>query len=439
VRGQVARLTSAPAASVAENSGAQPHFASSEVFFAGNGSLMTSIESSSSTRAAAPPRDDLPHQAAANALIHAGFIVAGVVTILLGPILPILIARWSLTDERAGLFFTVQFIGNLLGVASLSALVSRRGYGVTLAAGYVSMALGVAGLALRSENVGLLATAVFGYGLGLVLSASNLWVAEISATRRAAAVSILNVAWGIGAIACSPLVMFTHRAHRLAPLLYCVAGLSVLVAAGIAAMDIEPRLQKGAQASAPTHKTGNRTALALGVLFFLYVGTENSIGGWGAAFAKRVGGGAGNVWELAPMFFWVGLIAGRTLVSVILPRISERFFVVAGLIVAALANSALLRVTGFRAAIACLVVAGIGLAAVYPTLIASMVGYYGTRARRTGNILFALASCGGATMPWLVGFISTHAASLRAGLLAPLAGCLVMLGLQFVLPEPALI
>jgi fucose permease len=47
-----------------------------------------------------------------NALVHSGFIVAGAVTIILGPILPILIARWSLSDERAGLFFTLQFCGN---------------------------------------------------------------------------------------------------------------------------------------------------------------------------------------------------------------------------------------------------------------------------------------------------------------------------------------
>jgi fucose permease len=53
--------------------------------------------------------------------------------------------------------------------------------------------------------------------------------------------------------------------------------------------------------------------------------------------------------------------------------------------------------------------------------------------------LFALASCGGAFMPWLVGFVSTHDASLRAGLLAPLVGCLAMLGLQFVLSKPILI
>ena len=182
---------------------------------------MTSTDPRSSTHAVASLRDDFPHKSAANALIHAGFAVSGVVTILLGPILPILIARWSLSDERAG---------NLLGVASLGALVSHRGYGTTLVAGYITMALGVAGLALRNENLGLLATVVFGYGLGLVLSASNLWVAEIAAARRAAAVSILNVAWGIGAIACAPLVMFAHQSHMLPSLLYCVAALSLLVA-----------------------------------------------------------------------------------------------------------------------------------------------------------------------------------------------------------------
>ena len=59
--------------------------------------------------------DNLPAKRATNVIVHSGFIVAGVVTVILGPILPILIARWSMTDERAGLFFTLQFCGNRLG------------------------------------------------------------------------------------------------------------------------------------------------------------------------------------------------------------------------------------------------------------------------------------------------------------------------------------
>ena len=45
--------------------------------------------------------DNSPAKRTPNVIVHSGFIVTGVVTVILGPILPILIARWSLTDERA--------------------------------------------------------------------------------------------------------------------------------------------------------------------------------------------------------------------------------------------------------------------------------------------------------------------------------------------------
>src|SRR5258706_10610394 len=87
--------------------------------------------------------DNLPAKRATNVIVHSGFIVAGVVTVILGPILPILIARWSMTDERAGLFFTLQFCGNLLGIISLGSLISWRGSCQTLAAGFAFIALGI--------------------------------------------------------------------------------------------------------------------------------------------------------------------------------------------------------------------------------------------------------------------------------------------------------
>jgi len=188
--------------------------------------------------------DDISSKRTANAVVHSGFIVAGVVTVILGPILPILMARWSMSDERAGLFFTLQFCGNLLGIASLGSLISRRGYGQTIGLGFIFIALGIAALNLGSEILCLVATAGFGYGLGLVLSASNLWVAEVAASRRAAALSVLNLAWGVGAIACPALVMLAQRSHRLGLLLFGMAGLSALHALALVSIDIAPRPQR---------------------------------------------------------------------------------------------------------------------------------------------------------------------------------------------------
>jgi MFS transporter, FHS family, glucose/mannose:H+ symporter len=377
------------------------------------------------------PTDDVRAKRVANSVIHSGFVLAGAVTVLLGPILPILIARWSMSDERAGLFFTSQFCGNLAGIASLGYLISRRGYPHTFSIGFTSIALGIVALEAGNETTGLLATAVYGYGLGLILSGANLWVAEVAASRRAAALSVLNLAWGVGAIACPALVMLAARSHRLAVLLFGIAGCSVFLALALASMDLDPPSQgaAGASPSQAEPTVGIRAACALGGLFFLYVGAESSMGGWAAALARRLGTRPGNPWELAPMFFWAGLLAGRALGPLALRRMTERAMLTAGLVFAGVWNGALLWVATFRGAAICLVAIGLGFACIYPLLVALMVGHYGKRASRAGSIVFSLASLGGATMPWLVGFTSTHAGSLRAGLMVPLAGCLVMISL----------
>ncbi len=377
---------------------------------------------------------------AANAVLHAGFVLAGVVTVLIGPMLPFLIARWSMSDERAGLFFSFQFGGNLGGIASLGTLLSRRGYSAVFLVGFTCIAVGVAGLGSGSAVIGSLGTVAFGYGLGLVLTGTNLWVAEDAGPRRASAISVVNVAWGVGAIACPLLVLVAERAHRLSLLLFGIAGLSAMAAVVLATMNVAPRLARSAEGMPPDGKDSvpAKTAFALGALFLLYVGIENSVGGWAAALVKREGALPAASWEFAPMFFWAGLLIGRAAAPIVFSRVAEKTIMISGLLFSGMCIAALTRVTSLRVAAVDLSGAGLGLACLFPLLIAWMVERYGKHARRTGNVPFALASIGGATMPWLVGFVSTHAGSLRAGIAVPAAGCLVMVGLQALLRPPAI-
>jgi FHS family glucose/mannose:H+ symporter-like MFS transporter len=382
--------------------------------------------------------DDLTPREMPNSLIHAGFVLAGIVTTILGPFLPFLIARWSLTDERAGLFFTLQFCGNLIGISSLGGLISRRGYGQTFAIGFTFIALGVAGLNLGNEFACLFCTGVYGYGLGLILPGTNLWVAEVAPSRRASALSILNLAWGIGAIACPGIFLLAQRAHKISFALFGIAGFTTLVAFMIATKNIEPRSHdtSEAQMNGSQHQVARSAGIALGSLFFLYIGTEGCIGGWTASLAKRIGTIPGNLWELTPMFFWAGLLAGRAIAPVILRGVPERTLLTSGLILAAGFNGALLWAPTFRSTAICVSVTGLGLSCVYPVVVSQMVGRYGKDAKHTRSIMFALACVGGATMPALVGFTSTHAGSLRAGLWVPFIACLAMLSLSGLLRDP---
>lgn len=380
-------------------------------------------------------RDDLRRNSAATAAVLGGFVVAGVVTVLLGPILPVLISRWSLSDERAGLFFTVQFTSNMAGLASLSALLPKRGYKFTLVLGFAAIALGLAGLNASSQFGGLAATAVYGYGLGLVLSSSNLWVAETAESRRVAALSILNFAWGVGAIACPPLVLLAQRHGAISWFLYGVAASAVCAALVLIMMDLGVQTRTQDAAETPKQWASKLTAIAFGALFYLYVGTENSVAGWAAALTKRMGSAPKDLWALAPMFFWGGLMAGRAFVPVNPLRKREKALVTIGLIMGLAGSVVLLAVRTFWGVAVSVGVTGLGLAAVYPVLLAWMAKYLGERARRVGNVLFALSALGGATMPWLVGFFSVREGSLRAGLLVPVAACIAMLAFLFWIPR----
>ena len=129
------------------------------------------------------------------------------------------------------------------------------------------------------------------------------------------------------------------------------------------------------------------------------------------------------------MFFWGGLIAGRALVPMLPVRRFERTLLASGLILAAASICLLLQARTFASIAVSVTTAGLGLAAIYPILVAWLVKAFGERSRRIGAIMFALAGMGGAVMPWFVGLASTGTGSLRAGLLVPLAGCLAMLAL----------
>src|SRR5260370_10425438 len=76
-------------------------------------------------------------------LLFAGFVLSGIATTIIGPMLPIFIRRWSLDDGQAGLFSTVQFLAALGGTLTSSAIATWWGYRPALVLGYALMGGGL--------------------------------------------------------------------------------------------------------------------------------------------------------------------------------------------------------------------------------------------------------------------------------------------------------
>jgi fucose permease len=299
------------------------------------------------------------------------------------------------------------------------------------------MSLGTATLLPLNNVAGMAATALSGYGLGLTLSAGNLWIGEVAAQRRTSALSILNLAWGLGAVSSAPLVMFAQLAQQPLTLLASIAALSGLIAVTLAAMAIQPiarnRLETRLEKDIPIKPV----LPALGTFFFLYVGIETCVGGWAATLARRMATSSGELWTLAPMLFWAGLLTGRALTPVLLREMSEQALLIGGMTMGMLGTLALLLSQAFLSALICVAITGFGLASIYPILVSWMVGHYGSQARQTGSVMFVMGSLGGATLPWLVGFTSMRTNSLTTGLWIPLVGCLLMISLASFSPISA--
>ena len=366
----------------------------------------------------------------ASALLHFGFALTGVVTTLLGPLLPWLSARWSLTDAQAGYFFTAQFVGSMVGVALSGITVRRLGFGSALMAGYLTLALGVAMLGMGIWPFALLPVFIYGIGLGVAIPTTNLYVSDANPESRAAALNLLNLSWGVGAIVSPTLLSLVDRVSptRIVGPALAVVLAEVAVALSFVTCSASVNKSRELLPSKGWRNLGISTLFCLGAVFYLYVGTENALAGWIASYARRVGTQPTSLWLLAPSFFWGALLVGRAIAPAVLRRTAEQYVAAGGLLIAATGSLILIAAPGFATVFLAAVLAGVGLASVYPIAIAQLSHRFGNSATRVAPIMFALAGFGGATIPWTVGFVSTSSGSLRSGLAVPLGGTLCMLG-----------
>jgi fucose permease len=371
-------------------------------------------------------------------LYFAGFFLTGLEITLVGPLLPQFIQRWTLTDSQAGIFFTVQFAASLAGVWLASLLTHYFGARTPLILGYACMGFGLAALNSASMTLVLFALAALGMGYGLVVPPTNLGVAQIGGPKSASLVSLVNFAWGAGAVSCSPLVLIALRNAALRQFLYGFAALGSLLTLAFFFAVFQDSPEEASEARPKdTANVGIVSTVILAALFFLYVGIEVSLGSWAAAHAKRLPHSGAGLATVAPMFFYGGLMVGRALAPLVLARVREYRLVLVALFVVLVGNSLVVLAWNQGVAFGSLSLAGLGCATIFPVYIAWLSRWYGSGANRVSGLMFSMSSLGSAIAPWLVGVVSAHAGGLRIGLLVPLSSAVVMFLLLLIVRRQA--
>jgi FHS family glucose/mannose:H+ symporter-like MFS transporter len=356
------------------------------------------------------------------------FLPAGAATVMLGPLLPALIHRWQILDAQAGALFTAHFLGQLCG-----AWFGTRNLRGSVLYGAALSAVGCVAMIWVNFAIAPIALFSIGVGLGLGLSAGNVIVGTAIPAARARLLAILNVAWSVGAIAC-PMALRLSAAGGVRVFFSLTAVCFALAALFAVAI---PRGLKAANTArdislSPTQSAGTHSSLPLWSLLvfaaalFLYVGVENSLGGWLPSYAVRSNPAlrASSI----SFYFWAAELVVRLLMATLSVRIGEATLYRICLSLLLLIEVVLCTMAHLSPAnmIALAVLSGLALAPLYPLLVAFMLARTGNHPRL--GALFACASLGGAIMPWMTGIFSTQFHELRAGLLIPAVGvCLLLI------------
>jgi len=349
--------------------------------------------------AAAPPGGRRPLLALGLLVfLHMGLLLAAY-----GPSFAALQARHDVGVAEVGTSVSAHFVGGFVGVLGAGLLIARLGYrramvlaALLLAGGAVAVGVGdrwplvLAGAALNG----------LGYGVSVVLY--NFLFARAFAPAGAAAVNLVNGAYGVGAIAMPALIGWVTGAAiardpaglaQVPPLTFgLVAALALVVAAMAAWVPWLPPSRSGAGGGGAAAAAGSRLAggaALFSALMFLYVAVEVATAAWAPTHLAEALGVAGSA--LAVSVFWGALTAGRFLAAGFASHLRPADLILGGMALA-LAGVALAHVPGV--ALAGYALVGLGLAPVFPTTVVWIDRHFGERADRVAPWVLAAGNLG---------------------------------------------
>lgn len=356
------------------------------------------------------------------------FLVIGVISVLLGQVLPILSKRLDLSDAQAGTLFLALFGGSLLGTLFAARLARRYGFVLTTLVGLILMIVGLPGLSFYEFTLCWLAIFIYGGGLGLTIPAINLLTIEVTpASLQSSSVNLINFAWGVGAICSQPFVAFVSGGDSLtavtvildiALLILAVCFLSVQ--RGV--VDQITREPESGRATSIWRRPSSWLFIAFS---FFVIGIESGLGGWLTTYSESL-----NVSPSinATVVFFSFLVFGRGLASVVSRRLSENFLI--SICSTTLLIGIFLIVVSEGAAMLGAAIAGLGTSAIFPTNMVRFTKIYGRAATQSATPLFISGICGAASLSWLIGLISAEYGSLRVGIVVLLISAAIVVALQ---------
>ena len=348
-------------------------------------------------------------------IIYLSFISLGLPDALLGAAWPIMYPEFQVPVSYAGLISAIISVGSIISSLFSDRLTHLLGPGKVTALSVATTALALFGFSVSHSFLRLCLWAVpYGLGAGSVDAALNNYVAVHYSSRH---MSWLHCMWGLGA-STGPYVMgYILTGGHPWPLGYrCIGTLQIVLTA---LLFLSLPLWKTCVGKSDSSVSGTpltlleivRIAGAKEVMltFFCYCGLEQTAGLWASSYLVLQHGLSSEMAAGYASLFYVGLTAGRGLCGFLTLKWNDTQMIFIGQAVSAAGIAILLLPLGPSAALAGLILTGVGCAPIYPSIIHSTPTHFGaSRSQALIGIQMACAYVGTCLMPPVFGFLANH-------------------------------
>jgi fucose permease len=247
---------------------------------------------------------------------------------------------------------------------------------------------------------------LIGFGGGVLNGGTNALAADITQAGKGAALSLLGVFYGIGALAMPLLIGILTRIISYETLISIIGVLVLIPLVFFMLVKFpEPKQKQGMPLTKAFSLLKEPLLILLGSILFFESALEGIVGNWTTTYLKSVGLSAQHALYALSVHV-AAIVVMRLLLSGLLKKITSRIVMYVSFVLILAGSLILTFTTSFSLAMLAMLSLGGGFAAGFPVILGYVGELYPKLSGTAFSIVMVLALIGNASLNYLMGLMS---------------------------------